>query len=128
VFEETYREADRRVFRVRCGSGTYIRSLIADLGDAYCEELRRTAIGPFELPGTSGAVETQRIDLVDALSTILPILKLDANQSELLAHGRPVDLGDEVPDLAVALGPEGLVAIAGCNENGFLASRVGFVG
>ena len=26
-----------------------MRSLIADLGDAYCEELRRTAIGPFEV-------------------------------------------------------------------------------
>ena len=24
-----------------------MRSLIADLGDAYCTELRRTAIGPF---------------------------------------------------------------------------------
>ena len=31
------------------GSGTYVRSLIADLGDAYCLELRRTAIGPFEV-------------------------------------------------------------------------------
>jgi tRNA pseudouridine55 synthase len=26
-----------------------VRSLIADLGDAYCEELRRTAIGPFDV-------------------------------------------------------------------------------
>ena len=26
-----------------------MRSLIADLGDAYCESLRRTAIGPFEV-------------------------------------------------------------------------------
>ena len=26
-----------------------MRSLIADLGDAYCVELRRTAIGPFEV-------------------------------------------------------------------------------
>jgi tRNA pseudouridine55 synthase len=26
-----------------------VRSLIADLGDAYCEQLRRTAIGPFEV-------------------------------------------------------------------------------
>ena len=29
--------------------GTYVRSLIADLNDAYCVELRRTAIGPFEV-------------------------------------------------------------------------------
>jgi tRNA pseudouridine55 synthase len=26
-----------------------VRSLIADLGDAYCLELRRTAIGPFDV-------------------------------------------------------------------------------
>jgi tRNA pseudouridine55 synthase len=31
------------------GSGTYVRSLIADLNDAYCLELRRTGIGPFEV-------------------------------------------------------------------------------
>jgi tRNA pseudouridine55 synthase len=36
-------------FRIECGSGTYVRSLIADLGDAYCLELRRTAIGPFRV-------------------------------------------------------------------------------
>ena len=30
-------------------SGTYVRSLIGDLGDAYCLELRRTAIGPFDV-------------------------------------------------------------------------------
>ena len=36
-------------FEIECGSGTYVRSLIADLGDAYCVELRRTAIGPFEV-------------------------------------------------------------------------------
>ena len=36
-------------FEIECGSGTYVRSLIADLGDAYCLQLRRTAIGPFEV-------------------------------------------------------------------------------
>ncbi len=46
-FEELWREGDRAEFEVECSSGTYVRSLIADLGDAYCEELRRTAIGPF---------------------------------------------------------------------------------
>ncbi|HEX3391756.1 MAG TPA: tRNA pseudouridine(55) synthase TruB [Solirubrobacteraceae bacterium] len=37
----------RAAFAIACSSGTYVRSLIADLGDAYCEQLRRTAIGPF---------------------------------------------------------------------------------
>lgn len=39
----------RAAFAIECGSGTYVRSLIADLGDAYCLELRRTAIGPFKV-------------------------------------------------------------------------------
>ena len=41
------RTAPRAAYAIECGSGTYVRSLIADLGDAYCLELRRTAIGPF---------------------------------------------------------------------------------
>ncbi len=46
-FEELWREDARAEYEIECSSGTYVRSLIADLGDAYCEELRRTAIGPF---------------------------------------------------------------------------------
>jgi tRNA pseudouridine55 synthase len=54
-FEQTWREQGvdgenaRAAFEIDCGSGTYVRSLIADLGDAYCLELRRTAIGPFRV-------------------------------------------------------------------------------
>ncbi|HEY2217349.1 MAG TPA: tRNA pseudouridine(55) synthase TruB [Solirubrobacteraceae bacterium] len=53
-FEQRWREPDaehpgleRAGYSIECGSGTYVRSLIADLGDAYCLQLRRTAIGPF---------------------------------------------------------------------------------
>jgi tRNA pseudouridine55 synthase len=55
-FEQIWREEDpehpglqRAGFEIDCGSGTYVRSLIADLADAYCLELRRTAIGPFKV-------------------------------------------------------------------------------
>jgi tRNA pseudouridine55 synthase len=40
---------ERAGYEIECSAGTYVRSLIADLGDAYCLELRRTAIGPFEV-------------------------------------------------------------------------------
>jgi tRNA pseudouridine55 synthase len=46
-FEQAWRTRDRAELEVECSSGTYVRSLVADLGDAYCESLRRTAIGPF---------------------------------------------------------------------------------
>jgi tRNA pseudouridine55 synthase len=56
LFRQLWREQDlapgelpRAAFEIECGSGTYVRSLIADLGDAYCLELRRTAIGPFDV-------------------------------------------------------------------------------
>jgi tRNA pseudouridine55 synthase len=46
-FDQLWRRGDRAKFEIECSSGTYVRSLIADLGDAYCEGLRRIAIGPF---------------------------------------------------------------------------------
>jgi tRNA pseudouridine55 synthase len=48
-FEQLWREETRAGYAIECSAGTYVRSLIADLGDAYCEELRRTAIGPFDV-------------------------------------------------------------------------------
>lgn len=46
-FEQTWRKQDRAEYLIECSSGTYVRSLISELHDAYCETLRRTAIGPF---------------------------------------------------------------------------------
>jgi tRNA pseudouridine55 synthase len=48
-FEQTWRQGERARFEIECSSGTYVRSLIADLDDAYCLELRRTRIGPFDV-------------------------------------------------------------------------------
>src|SRR5829696_8174970 len=48
-FEELWREGDRAGFLIECSSGTYVRSLIAELGDAYTEELRRTRVGQFDV-------------------------------------------------------------------------------
>ena len=39
----------RAAFAIECSSGTYVRSLITDLDDAYCVELRRTQIGDFDV-------------------------------------------------------------------------------
>jgi tRNA pseudouridine55 synthase len=54
-FEQLWRDGDptdpRASYLIECSAGTYVRSLIADLHDAYCLELRRTAIGPFEVAG-----------------------------------------------------------------------------
>jgi len=66
-FTELWREGDRAEFEVECSSGTYVRTLIADLGDAYCLELRRTAIGPFEV---DEADDESLVPLPDALARL----------------------------------------------------------
>jgi tRNA pseudouridine55 synthase len=52
-FEQLWRDEHRCYpragYEIECSAGTYVRSLIADLHDAYCLELRRTAIGPFKV-------------------------------------------------------------------------------
>jgi tRNA pseudouridine55 synthase len=64
-FDEMSREGDRAEYEIECSSGTYVRSLVADLGDAYCEELRRTRIGPFAV---EEAGEAAQMSLADALA------------------------------------------------------------
>lgn len=42
-------DGDTASYEIECSTGTYIRTLVETLGDAYCAELRRTAIGPFRV-------------------------------------------------------------------------------
>jgi tRNA pseudouridine55 synthase len=82
-FEEQWRAADRRGFVIECSSGTYVRSLIADLGDAYCEALRRTRIGAFDV---ADADPERPVGLPAALA-FLPELRLDPEQARRAGHG-----------------------------------------
>jgi tRNA pseudouridine55 synthase len=113
-FEERWREGDRRGFEVECSSGTYVRSLIADLGDAYCEQLRRTRIGRFDV---SDADPDRRLDLNDALS-FLPDVELDAEQAERAGHG--VAVPGSARAVVRLTGPDGLVALAEPREGPLL--------
>ena len=68
---------ERAGYEIECSAGTYVRSLIADLNDGYCVELRRTAIGPFEVldavaPPRRGEpwVQPPLIGLDQALATL----------------------------------------------------------
>jgi tRNA pseudouridine55 synthase len=60
-------DGDEAEFVIECSSGTYVRQLIADLGDAYCTELERTAIGPFKL---DDADPERLVPLDDALALV----------------------------------------------------------
>jgi tRNA pseudouridine55 synthase len=97
-FEELWRERDRRGFVIECSSGTYIRSLIADLGDAYCETLRRSAIGDFQV---ADADPDRIIALPDALG-FLPGVELEAEAARLAGHGVAVAVPEATGELAAA--------------------------
>jgi tRNA pseudouridine55 synthase len=59
-------------YEIECAAGTYIRTLVETLGDAYCAELRRTAIGPFSIEDAGEEVDLQRIpELVPAAAEAL---------------------------------------------------------
>jgi tRNA pseudouridine55 synthase len=56
------RDGGRATYEIECSSGTYVRTLIETLGDAYCETLRRTAIGPFSVEDAGGEpLELERV-------------------------------------------------------------------
>lgn len=85
-FEQRWREGDRRGFEIECSSGTYVRSLIAGLGDAYCDQLRRTRIGPFDL----AAADSERVLPLEEALDFLPELRLDRDQARLARNGGAV--------------------------------------
>jgi tRNA pseudouridine55 synthase len=59
-------------YEVECAAGTYIRTLVETLGDAYCAELRRTAIGPFKVEDAGRELSLDRIsELVPATAEAL---------------------------------------------------------
>jgi tRNA pseudouridine55 synthase len=123
-FEERWREEDRRGFTIECSSGTYVRSLIADLGDAYCEELRRTAIGPFSV---ADADPERIIGLDDALS-FMPAVRLDPEDARRAEHGGAV-AGDAGGAEVVRLTDErGLIAVGAPRGDGLLGPVVGLRG
>jgi tRNA pseudouridine55 synthase len=53
-------------YEIECSAGTYVRSLIESLEDAYCSELRRTAVGPFTV------VEAGREYGVEEVAELVP--------------------------------------------------------
>lgn len=119
-FDLVSREVERARFEIECSSGTYVRSLVADLGDAYCEALRRTAIGPFRVRDADG---TTIVPLNEALG-FLPEHRLEGEPARWAVHGRAVPGEAEGPVRLVD--GDGLIAIAEPRDGGVLKPVVGF--
>jgi tRNA pseudouridine55 synthase len=111
--------------RVRCGKGTYVRTLAADLGaalglPAHLSRLRRTEAGPFSLSQAiplevaealgPAALRARLLAPEDALS-FLPAVRLTPEQAVAVGHGRALALAAAGP-VVRALSPAGeLVAL-----------------
>jgi tRNA pseudouridine55 synthase len=107
--------------RVRCGKGTYIRTLAADLGDALgcgasLAGLVRTRVGPYALERAVPWAELReardprplwaRVLPPDSALEALPAVALDAAAARAFGHGRAVPV--PAPDGVVrAYGPSG---------------------
>jgi len=90
--ERLWWEGDRAAFEIECSSGTYVRQLVADLGDAYCDELERTAIGDFRLADA----DPERIVAPDDALAFLPERPLDSDEAAAVRNGiRVVAAGGE---------------------------------
>jgi tRNA pseudouridine55 synthase len=87
--------------RVRCSSGTYIRTLAADIGaalggGAHLRNLRRTAVGPFTLDDAVAleAVSPERVlPMVEAVRH-LSSTTVDPDVAEAVAVGKVLEAAD----------------------------------
>jgi tRNA pseudouridine55 synthase len=122
-FEQIARKDDRATFAIDCSSGTYVRSLISDLNDAYCLELRRTKIGDFSVGDADPAAP---LSLTAVLSAVLETRKVKAAEAHAIAHGRTIE-GEAAGPLLIVHGGEA-VAIAEQAPDGLLKPVVGFRG
>ena len=59
-------------YEIECAAGTYVRTLVETLDDAYCAELRRTAVGPFAIANAGEELDVDRVgELVPAVEAAL---------------------------------------------------------
>ncbi|WP_183099040.1 tRNA pseudouridine(55) synthase TruB [Nocardioides pelophilus] len=97
--------------RVACSSGTYIRAIARDLGNAlgvggHLTALRRHSVGPFTLEGANTDLDHVVLTpLADAARAAFPSYDLDAGQAQAVRYGRALPL--EIDGLTAVFAPGG---------------------
>lgn len=121
--------APRFSLSVHCSSGTYIRSLVADLGTAlgggaHLESLRRTAVGSFTLAEAVplSALTADALLGVSSAVADLPAVHVDEDLAVRVTHGSPLDRevieSDEMGPWAVFDGSGELLAVYEDHDRG----------
>jgi tRNA pseudouridine55 synthase len=90
---------DRATFEIDCAGGTYIRSVVATLEDAYCEELRRTKVGDLRLEDA----DPEKILDPSGVLSHLPQRPVDVDEATAMIHGRRFEVSGFAEDAAVRL-------------------------
>lgn len=118
--------------RVHCSSGTYIRSLARDMGEAlgvggHLTALRREASGPFTLEHARTLDELEdhaalSLTLDEALTTAWPVLEVTADEYAALAMGKWLEPRG-MAGVHAAVGPDGR-AVALVKEKGKRLSTI----
>jgi tRNA pseudouridine55 synthase len=111
-------DGPRATIDVRCSAGTYVRTLVHDIGarigcGAYLESLRRTEAGGFRLSDAitlDGVARDRLRPLRDAVRGF-PIVLTDDEEASLVGHGRPLPVRGNVEEGAY---------VAVCNEEQLL--------
>lgn len=142
-FELVERDGDRLRLLVECGSGTYVRSLVRDLGErlgcgAHVTVLRRLWVEPFTAPQMHTLDELAQLaeagpSALDALLLPLeqglagyPQLRIDTEQAGRLRQGQAIEMAS-APGRYVALDTAGYaVALAEIGTDGRLRALRGF--
>jgi tRNA pseudouridine55 synthase len=108
------------VIHVRCGKGTYVRTLAADVGAALgcgaaLAGLVRTRVGPYALPSAvtwdevrqarTGETLWPRLLPPDSALAGLPPVRLDSDGARAFAHGQAVAAGGRVLGWLRVYGP-----------------------
>lgn len=143
-FELLEREGDRLRLRVECGSGTYVRSLVRDLGErlgcgAHVTALRRLWVEPFLEPRMHTLDELKALAEADpaALDALLlplehglagyPQAPLDAEQAMRLRQGQTIAWTGPA-GACVAVDAEGRAIALAQADDGRLRALRGFNG
>lgn len=106
---------------VACSSGTYVRALARDLGEAlsvggHLTALRRTRVGPYGLDVATTLDALQErfalLPLAQAARTAFPAREVDHEQAVALSHGRRLTASGQGDGPVAAFAPDGsLVAL-----------------
>ena len=113
---------------VDCSSGTYIRTLAADLGaalggGAHLTNLRRTAVGRFTLEGARSVEELELTPVLDLLRG-MPVLAVDDDAAKKVSHGQALGPAGGEGYLAVTDQEGALLAVYQARDGNLCAAKV----